>query len=76
MGWDFLMKEPWAECGVCGKKMRKLTSKDAVCLKCEECGLLVDMEFVGQFFAPKYYNRIQKVVITNDFSAKIIFFKK
>ncbi len=70
------MKVPWAECGVCKKKMCKVTSGDAVCLKCDCCGLVVDMGFVGQFFAPKYYNRVEKVVITNDFSAKIIFLKK
>lgn len=69
------MKQPWAECGVCGEKMCKITKGDDVWLKCDCCGLSVEMGFVEQFFAPKYYDRVEKVVIASSFSAKIIFSK-
>ena len=69
------MKEPWAQCGICGAKMHMTSKQNEELLICQQCGLLVDKGFVGQFFMPKYYGRIQKVVICNAYSAKIVFVK-
>lgn len=65
------------ECGVCGAKMHTVNkycrSKKYSYIRCKECGLSVNSNFLKPFLTEKYAGRVDKIIIDSRHSARILF---